>query len=135
MSPEPKDKPFTRADIDHAAGKVAEAGHSTMLFIFGPNARTAENLESVVADYEAKGFDLTFVDATTFAKGIVALAPSPSWAEVVELVNKHLGLTRAKETTIQHCKAVIEELAGRAERWAKPQPVRLAPAMTRPPRA
>lgn len=105
---EAKDKPFTRADVDHAAGKVAEAGHSSMIFVYGPNAKTELVLPTVVAEYEAKGFDLTFVAVSAFADGIVSLAPSVTWAEVVDLLNKHLDLTRAKETTIQHCKAVLE---------------------------
>lgn len=104
---EAKDKPFTRADIDHAAGKVAESGHSTMMFIYGPNARTTENLPSIVTEYEAKGFDLTFVSSAAFADGIVALAPSVSWAEITELLNKHLALMRAKEGTIAHCRAAL----------------------------
>ena len=106
---EAKDKPFSRADVDHAAGKVAEAGHSGLIFVYGPNAKAGVDLQTVVGDYEAKGFDLTFVSAPAFAQGIVSLAPSVTWAEVVELVNKHLALTRSKEVTIQHCKKVIEE--------------------------
>ncbi len=104
---EAKDKPFTRADVDHAASKVAEAKHSALIFVYGPNARANADLPALVAEYEAKGFDLTFVSAAEFAKGIVSFAPSISWAEVVELVNKHFAMTRAKETTIQHCKAVL----------------------------
>ncbi|MBS1301694.1 restriction endonuclease, SacI family [Loktanella sp. SALINAS62] len=105
---EAKDKPFTRADVDHAGGKVAEAGHSAMIFVYGPNAKTELVLPAVVAEYEAKGFDLTFVAVSAFADGIVSLAPSVTWAEVVDLINKHLALMRAKETTIQHCTAVLE---------------------------
>jgi hypothetical protein len=45
------------------------------------------------------------------ARGIVALAPSVAWAEVAELLNKHPAMTRAKEMTIAHCKAVIEALS------------------------
>jgi hypothetical protein len=108
---EAKDKPFTRADVDHAAGKVAAAGHSSLIFVHGPNAKTSEDVGAIVAEYEAKGFDLTFVGAPAFAKGIVALAPSVTWAAVVELLNKHLAMTRAKEMTITHCKAVIEALS------------------------
>ena len=59
------------------------------------------------AEYEAKGFDLTFVGAMAFAMGIVSLAPGVTWAEVVELVNRHLAMTRAKEVTIEHCRAVL----------------------------
>lgn len=82
-----------------------------MIFVEGPNARTAEDRAAIVGEYEAKGLDLTFVPAPFFAEGIVALAPSVTWAEVVELLNKHLAMTRAKEMTITHCKAVIEALS------------------------
>lgn len=105
---EAKDKPYTRADIDHAAGKVAESGHSTMLFVYGPNARTDEPLPRVVREYEAKGFDLTFVAAADFAAGIIALAPEVTWEEITALLNKHLGLMRAKEETIQHCRDALQ---------------------------
>lgn len=105
---EAKDKPFTKADVDHAAGKVAEAGHSGLIFIYGPNAKTSEDMDALVKEYETKGFDLTFVQADAFANGIVSLAPSVSAAEVVELLNKHIVMTRAKEVTIKHCKEVIE---------------------------
>lgn len=105
---EAKDKHFTRADVDHASGKVAEAGHSSIIFVYGPNARTELVLPDVVAEYEAKGFDLTFVTVSAFADGIVSLAPSFAWSEVVELLNKHLALMRAKEMTIQHCKTVLK---------------------------
>ncbi|WP_240794138.1 restriction endonuclease, SacI family [Pseudorhodobacter turbinis] len=108
---EAKDKPFTRPDVDHAASKVAEAGHSRLISIYGPNAKAGMELEAVVAEYEEKGFDLTFVSAPAFAQGIVSLAPSVTWAEVVELINKHLAMTRAKEMTIQHCKEVIEKVS------------------------
>ncbi|SEU02290.1 SacI restriction endonuclease [Paracoccus homiensis] len=107
---EAKDKPFTRADVDHAAGKVAEAGHTSLIFIYGPNAKTGENLAALVQEYEGKGFDLTFVPARAFAEGNVSLAPSVTPVEVVDLLNKHLALMRAKEVTIQHCKEVIERM-------------------------
>ena len=99
---EAKDKPFTRADVDHAASKVAEAGHSGLIFIYGPNAKTGEDMGALVTEYEAKGFDLTFVPARAFAAGIVSLASSVSPEEVVGLLNKHIAMTRAKEVTIQH---------------------------------
>jgi hypothetical protein len=104
---EAKDKPFTRADIDHAASKVVDSGHSSMLFVFGPNARTDENMPAIVTEYEAKGFDLTFVLASVFANGIVALSPSVTWKEVTALLNKHLALMRAKEATINHCREAL----------------------------
>lgn len=104
---EAKDKPFTRADVDHAAGKVASAGHGALVFVHDPNARADADLPALVAEYEAKGFDLTFVGAMAFAMGIVSLAPGVTWAEVVELVNRHLAMTRAKEVTIEHCRAVL----------------------------
>ena len=104
---EAKDKPFTRADIDHAAGKVAAHGPTSMIFVYGPNAKTTESMPAIVGEYEAKGFDLTFVPAPAFASGIVSLAPSVTWPEVVDLINKHLALMRAKEMTIEHCKAVL----------------------------
>lgn len=107
---EAKDKPFTRADVDHAASKVAEAGHSGLIFIYGPNAKTSEDMSALVKEYEAKGFDLTFVQAQAFADGIVSLAPSISTAEVVGLLNKHIAMTRAKEVTIKHCKEVIDKI-------------------------
>ena len=104
---EAKDKPFTRADIDHAASKVAESGHSSMLFVFGPNAQTVENLDAIVIEYEAHGFDLTFMSASYFAHGIVAQAPTVTWPEITAFLNKHLGLMRAKETTIAHCREAL----------------------------
>lgn len=104
---EAKDKPFTRADIDHAAGKVAESGQTSMLFVFGPNARTDENMPAIVTEYEAKGFDLTLVSASAFADGIVALAPSVTWEEVTDILNKHLAQMRAKEGTIAHCREAL----------------------------
>ena len=104
---EAKDKPFTRADVDHAAGKVATAGHVALVFVHGPNARADADLPALTAEYEAKRFDLTFVGAMAFAMGIVLLAPGVTWAEAVELVNRHLAMTRAKEVTIEHCRAVL----------------------------
>ncbi|MDF1670514.1 MAG: hypothetical protein P1U83_12945 [Roseovarius sp.] len=67
-------------------------------------------MDALVKEYEAKGFDLTFVQADAFADGIVSLAPSVSAAEVVDLLNKHIAMTRAKEVTIKHCKEVIEKM-------------------------
>lgn len=109
---EAKDKPFTRADVDHAAGKVAAAGYSSLIFVYGPNSKGSEAVAALIAEYETKGFDLTFVDAPAFAKGIVALAPSVTWDEIVELLNKHLAMTRAKEMTISHCKEVLQLMSG-----------------------
>lgn len=107
---EAKDKPFARADVDHAASKVAEAGHSGLIFIYGPNAKPEADMNALVEEYEAKGFDLTFVSARAFAEGVISLAPSVTPTEVVELLNKHLALTRAKEVTIEHCKEVIDKM-------------------------
>lgn len=104
---EAKDKPFGRADIDHAAGKVAESGNATMLFVYGPNARTGESLPAIVQEYEAKGFDLTFLTVDQFATGVIALAPPVTWAEVTAFLNKHLGLMRAKEETIGFCRDAL----------------------------
>lgn len=104
---EAKDKPFGRADIDHAVGKVAESGNATMLFVYGPNARTREPLPAIVQEYEAKGFDLTFLTVDQFATGVVALAPPVTWAEVTGFLNKHLGLMRAKEETIGLCRDAL----------------------------
>lgn len=107
---EAKDKTYTRADVDHAAGKVLSAGHYTMIFVYGPNANTRENLPNIVADYERRGFDITFVPASAFAAGIVCVAPSLSWTEIAILLNKHLAMMRAKETTIAHCKAALAKI-------------------------
>lgn len=107
---EAKDKPFGKADIDHAASKVAESGNATMLFVYGPNARTSENLPAIVQEYEAKGFDLTFLSADEFATGVVALAPSVTWTEVTLFLNKHLGLMRAKEETIEFCREALASI-------------------------
>lgn len=107
---EAKDKPFGRADIDHAVGKVAESGNSAMLFVYGPNARTGEFLPAIVQEYEAKGFDLTFVSANDFGAGVIALAPPVTWAEVTDALNKHLGLMRAKEETIRHCRDALASI-------------------------
>ena len=108
---EAKDKPFARADIDHAAGKVAAHGHTSMIFVYGPNAKKGESMPAIVPEYEAKGFDLIFVPAPAFASGIVSLAPSVTWPEVVDLINKHLALMREKEMTITHRKTVIDALS------------------------
>ena len=78
-----------------------------MIFVYGPDAKTTESMPAIVGEYEAKGFDLTFVPAPAFASGIVSLAPCVTWPEVVDLINKHLALMRAKEMTIEHCKAVL----------------------------
>ncbi len=67
-------------------------------------------MNALVEEYEAKGFDLTFVSAQAFAEGVVSLAPSVTPIEVVDLLNKHLALTRAKEVTIEHCKEVIDKM-------------------------
>lgn len=106
---EAKDKPFTRADVDHAVAKVREGGGSTLLFVHGPNARTQEPLPAIVRDYETKGFDLTFVSARDFAAGVIALASPIAGAEVTETLNRHLGLMRAKDDTIRHVKRVLAE--------------------------
>lgn len=107
---EAKDKVFTRADIDHAAGKVAESGHSSMLFVYGPNARTRESMPAIVREYEAKGFDLTFVSADDFAAGVISLAPPVSWGWMKDILNKHLGLMRAKEETLSHCRDALAKV-------------------------
>lgn len=107
---EAKDKPFGRADIDHAAGKVAENNHGSLIFVYGPKGDTDEDMDAVSAEYEAKGFDLTFVSATDFAHGVVPLAGSITWDELAELINKHLGLMRAKEMTFAHFREVIDRL-------------------------
>ncbi len=96
--------------MDHAASKVAEAGHSGLIFIYGPNAKPEADMSALVEEYEGKGFNLTFVSAKAFAEGVISLAPSVTPAVVVELLNKHLALTRAKEVTIHHCKEVIDKM-------------------------
>lgn len=80
-----------------------------MLFVHGPNATSEENLPSIVAQYEAKGFDLTFVSASDFAAAIVALAPDISWAVITDLLNKHLESMRAKEETLAHCREALSK--------------------------
>lgn len=107
---EAKDKPFTRSDIEHATSKVAEANHHAMIFVYGPNGRTSENLDALVIEHEVKGFDLTFVDAMSFAKSMISLAPSISWGAFTSLVNKHLAMMRAKEPTIAHCKSILAKV-------------------------
>lgn len=105
---EAKDKRFVRADIDHAVGKVAESDHAAMIFVYGPNANTDEDLAGIVSEYERKGFDLTFVSAMEFAKGIISLAPTMTWQEITEALNKHLGMMRAKDVTVAHCRNAVE---------------------------
>ncbi|MCF6273963.1 MAG: restriction endonuclease, SacI family [Rhodobacteraceae bacterium] len=107
---EAKDKDFTKADIDHAAGKVAEAGHGAMLFIYGPNATTTENLVALVEEYEAKGFDLTFLTIKEFMKSVVSLTGNINIGQLIEITNKHLEMMRAKEVTITHCKQVLSRV-------------------------
>ena len=82
-----------------------------MLFVYGPNARTVEDLPAIVQEYEAKGFDLTFLSAHEFATGIIALAPAVTWAEVTAFLNKHLALMRAKEETIGFCQDGLSSVA------------------------
>ena len=106
---EAKDKPFTRADVDHAVAKVRESDGSALLFVRGPNAATRASLPEIVQDYEAKGFDLTFVSAQDFAAGVIALAPPVTWAEVTEILNRHLGLMRAKDDTVRHSQQALAE--------------------------
>lgn len=67
-------------------------------------------MDTVSAEYEGKGFDLTFVTASSFAAGIVPLAGSITWDELSQLINKHLGLMRSKEATFTHCREVIATL-------------------------
>ncbi|WP_295047793.1 hypothetical protein [uncultured Paracoccus sp.] len=67
-------------------------------------------MDAVSAEYEGKGFDLTFVTAASFAQGIVPLAGSITWDELAELINKHLGLMRAKDATYSHFRGVIKSL-------------------------
>lgn len=107
---EAKDKPFTRADVDHAVTKVRDNGGSTLLFVHGPNARTQESMPAIVQDYEAKGFDLTFVSAPDFAAGIIALAPPVTWAEMARFLNEHLMLMRAKDDTIRYCQEALGDI-------------------------
>ncbi len=104
---EVKDKPFAKADVDHAISKVAQSDHYSMLFVYGPNAKTLDDLKALVLENEAKGFDLTFMSAEAFAVSLISLAPSVSWAEIASHVNKHLTTMRAKEATISHCKALL----------------------------
>ena len=104
---EAKDKPFSKADVDHAVSKVAQADHHAMLFVYGPNAKFSEDLQTLVLDNEAKGFDLTFMSANAFAVSLISLAPTVSWAEIADHINKHLAMMRAKEATISHCKSLL----------------------------
>ncbi len=81
-----------------------------MLFIYGPNATTTENLVALVEEYEAKGFDLTFLTIKEFMKSVVSLSGNINIGQLIEITNKHLEMMRAKEVTITHCKQVLSRV-------------------------
>lgn len=107
---EVKDKPFTKSDIDHAISKVILSQHNSMIFVYGRNSSSRENLENIQKEYESRGFDLTFLNIEHLTNSIIAITPNVTWDMVIKLINKHIKLIRAKESTINHCQNIIKKI-------------------------
>jgi len=107
---EAKDKPFLKSDIEHAISKVVMAQHHSMIFIFGPNSNPPENLNRIENEYEEKGFDLIFLDIKYLINVVVAVIPKTKWENIIDIINKHIRLIRAKETTIIHFQDIIKNI-------------------------
>ena len=98
---EVKDKEFSSQDVEHAVGKVADAGHRRLVFLVGPRGHlNGSTMRALEQHWEARGFVLVFVDLLDFFKSAIALCPGLHFKHLAEFIEAHAKRARVKDETI-----------------------------------
>lgn len=102
---EVKDKVYTKADMEHAAKKVALLPFDALLFVEGPRASfqgEEKEKRAVVEDWSARGFDLMPLRLHALVDTLVSLAPKGYLERFLDGLIQSTQTTRAKDTTKKH---------------------------------
>lgn len=108
---EVKDKEYFKEDVDHAANKVKLAGHDSMFFLEGPNARTGLSEIEIVEVGQKHGVRISVVSVKAFFMTALGLCPSgldmaAVWATVVKMTHG----ARLKQGTIDFVQKIAAEV-------------------------
>lgn len=108
---EVKDKEYFKEDVDHAANKVKAAGHDSMFFLVGPNARTRLSELDIVEIGKKHGVRLSIIPVSIFFMTALGLCPAgldmaTIWSTVVKITQE----ARLKQGTIEFVQRIAAEV-------------------------
>jgi hypothetical protein len=102
---EVKDKAYTKADMEHAAKKVALSLFETLLFVEGPRGvfqgEQAERF-AVIEEWSERGFDLAVLHLFELANTLIALAPKGYLERFLDGLILFTKTAKAKDATKKH---------------------------------
>ena len=100
---EVKDKVFTPQDVEHAVGKVAIAGHDSLIFIKGPRGTLSKATEEdLVKLWQEKGFNLYFVKIFEYFTSVLSITSNVDKNEFMSWINHHADSAKIKDDTFTH---------------------------------
>ena len=116
-----KDKEFFEHDVRHAANKAIQGGCNRILVVSGLNGKISDidelGVETLVADYEAQGLDLEFINLDTeWIASILATFSDNSLRETIGILYSLIEEIRASDMTRSHVRTVIEQNGLRIQR-------------------
>jgi hypothetical protein len=111
LTVEVKDKKFTREDVEHAVIRAMEAGLSHLIFVLGPRGTAnGSTTEDMVDHWEARGFNLVFLDLRDLFKLLFAIAHDLSREQLGHMLTDLLKESRAKDETVSHIDSCIRAM-------------------------
>lgn len=104
---EVKDKPFTHADVDHAANKVQQAGFNTMFFVTGPSASTYLSALDIDEIGRNHGINITMISVKSLLLVALGLCHEAVDHQSVWGAIAHISrIARFKQTTNHYIQLV-----------------------------
>lgn len=108
---EVKDKEYFKEDVDHAANKVKAAGHDSMFFLEGPNARKRLSELDIVEIGQKHGVRISIIPVRAFFMTALGLCPTDLdmetiWSTVVKISQE----ARLKQGTIKFVQQIAAEV-------------------------
>lgn len=105
---EVKDKNFSEHDVGHAAFKTKQNGLKVLTFITGPNANLIGSTHYHVTKNIARtGVNVIFIEVVALAKALLALRPSLTVSEFVDVLETQARTARVKDEFFLHAKEVL----------------------------
>ena len=98
---EVKDKPFSDTDVNHAVGKVRNAGYSKAIFAYGLNCGESECNFSLIDTWAKQGVDLSFSSIKDVIIQFISLSGEKEYSQILQNTLENLYFMRAKDFTIE----------------------------------
>lgn len=102
---------LAEGDVDHAANKVKAAGHDSMFFLEGPNAKTRLSELDIVEIGQKHGVRISVIPVRAFFMSALSLCSADLdmktiWSTVVKITQE----ARLKQGTIEFVKQIATEV-------------------------